>query len=294
MPTTHDGGLVLYEARDEVAIVTLNRPKVRNAQNSAMLYALDDALSQAAADDAIMVVVLRGAGGSFSAGHDIGPGRDVDKSYERMTLNPDHVGKPDGEARYLREAEVYLGLTWRWRELPKPTIAMVHGGCIGGGLMLAWACDMIVASEDAFFADPVVTAGAPSVEFFAHPWQMGARFAKEFLFLGESISAIRAEQIGMVNRVVPRDQLERVTLDLARRIARRPRFPLMLAKRMVNNAEELMGLRAGIESSFGYHLLAQLQVMHELGRSVLVEKPTRVARPRQQIRTSRRAKSAIQ
>ena len=120
--------------------------------------------------------MLAGAGDHFSAGHDIGtPGRDVDTSFDRAApaLWWDHVGKPGAEGRFARESEVYLGMCRRWRELPKPTIAMVQGACIAGGLMLAWCCDLIVAADDAFFADPVVRMGIPGVEYFAHPWVMG-------------------------------------------------------------------------------------------------------------------------
>src|SRR5690606_6146455 len=99
----------------------------------------------------------------------------------------------------------------RWREVPKPTIAMVQGACVAGGLMLAWVCDLIVASDDAFFADPVVRMGIPGVEYFAHPYELNPRIAKEFLFLGERMSAERAYQMGMLNRVVSRDQLEEET-----------------------------------------------------------------------------------
>ena len=99
------------------------------------------------------------------------------------------MGKAGGELRWAREQEVYLGMCRRWREIPKPTIAMVQGACIAGGLMLAWICDLIIASEDAFFADPVVRMGLPGVEYFAHPWVLGPRQAKEFLFLGERIGA---------------------------------------------------------------------------------------------------------
>src|SRR5690242_13830458 len=118
--------------------------------------------------------------------------------------------------------EVYLGMCRRWREIPKPSIAMVHGACIAGGLMLAWVCDLVLAAADAFFADPVVRMGIPGVEYFAHPWVMGPRFAKEFLFLGERVDARRAHELGMVNRVVARADLEASTLDLANRIATMP------------------------------------------------------------------------
>jgi len=250
--------VVLYERRGPVAVVTMNRPEYRNAQNSAMTYALDAAFTRAVDDREVSVIVLAGAGKHFSAGHDIGtPGRDVDKSFERKAvLWWDHVGREGADLRYAREMEVYLGMCRRWREIPKPTIAMVQGACIAGGLMLAWVCDLIVASDDAFFSDPVLKMGIPGVEYFAHPWAVGPRFAKEMLFTGDRFSAPRAYELGMVNRVVPRAELSSETLALAERIAAMPRFGLALAKRAVNLCEEQMGLRTGMDTVFGLHHLA--------------------------------------
>ncbi|WP_439658923.1 enoyl-CoA hydratase [Lentzea sp. HUAS TT2] len=249
---------VSYERRDAVAVVTMNRPEYRNAQNSAMTYALDEAFTRAVNDDEVKVIVLAGAGDHFSAGHDIGsPGRDVDVSFERKAVMWwDHVGREGGDLRFAREMEVYLGMCRRWREIPKPTIASVQGACVAGGLMLAWVCDLIVAAEDAFFADPVVRMGIPGVEYFAHPWMLGPRAAKEVLFTGDRFSAQRAYEWGMVSRVVPRDSLESSTLELAARISAMPRFGLALAKKAVNQSEDLMGLRAGMDSVFGLHHFA--------------------------------------
>ena len=136
--------VVEYRTEGPVAVVTLNRPRYRNAQNSAMTYALDDAFRTACDDDAVKVIVLGGAGDHFSAGHDIGtPERDIDTSFPRRAgMWWDHVGKPGAESRYARESEVYLGMCRRWREIPKPTIASVQGACVAGGLMLAWCCDL--------------------------------------------------------------------------------------------------------------------------------------------------------
>ena len=250
--------VVLYRTEGPVAVVTMNRPRYRNAQNSAMTYALDAAFTRAVDDHEVSVIVLAGAGEHFSAGHDIGsPGRDVDTSFERKSvLWWDHVGKEGGDQRYAREMEVYLGMCRRWREMPKPTIAMVQGACVAGGLMLAWVCDLIVASEDAFFADPVVRMGIPGVEYFAHPWVLGPRAAKEVLFTGDRFDAHRAREWGMVSRVVPRADLEAETHRLAERIATMPRFGLALAKRAVNQCEDLMGQRAGMDSVFGLHHFA--------------------------------------
>lgn len=250
--------VVTYEVHGSVARIELNRPEYRNAQNSRMTYALDAAYERATNDEAVKVIVLSGAGEHFCAGHDIGtPGRDVDTSFDRKAVIWwDHVDKVGGDQRFARESEVYLGMCRRWREIPKPTIAMVQGACVAGGLMLAWCCDLIVASDDAFFADPVVRMGIPGVEYFAHPWVMGPRAAKEFLFTGGRFDAQRALSLGMVNQVVPRDQLESTVTSLAERIAEMPRFGLALTKKAVNQSEDLMGLRAGMDSVFGLHHFA--------------------------------------
>lgn len=250
--------LVLVEKRGAVAIVTMNRPQYRNAQNAKMTFALDAAFSAAAADNDVHVIVLAGAGDHFSAGHDIGtPDRDIHKAFDRVATQwwP-HEDKAGAEAMYVREAELYLGMCRRWRELPKPVIAMVHGACVAGGLMLAWVCDLIIASDDAFFADPVLRMGIPGVEYFAHPFVMSPRLAKEFLFVGERMPAERAERIGMINRVVPRARLVEETLAVADKIAAMPRFGLALAKKAVNQAEDRMGMRDVMDATYALHHLA--------------------------------------
>jgi enoyl-CoA hydratase len=264
------GGPVLYETDGRVAIITLNRPATANAQDSALLYALDDAFHRFSQDDELGVAVLRGAGKHFSSGHDLSAAgmADYEVSYPRRSMWWDHVGKTAADNWLSRESEVYLGFCRRWRELPKPTIAMVHGACIAGGLMLAWACDLIVAADDASFSDPVIRMGAPGVEYFCHPWEMGSRRAKEFLFVGDSIDAAEAYRVGMLNHVWPRDELGERTMELAHKIASRGRFPLALAKLAVNRSEDAMGHRAGIDSVFGLHQLAHVQSLHESGSPI--------------------------
>lgn len=245
---------VLYEVRDGIATLTMNRPAFNNAQNSQMTYALDAGFRRAVDDDSVKVIVLRGAGKHFSAGHDIGtPGRDINKPFERESLWWDHSNKPGAEQLFVREQEVYLGMCRRWHDAPKPTIAMVQGACVAGGLMLAWVCDLIVASEDAFFQDPVVRMGIPGVEYFAHAHELNPRVAKEFLFLGERMKAERAHQMGMVNKVVSRDELEAATYEWAKKIAQQPRLGLALTKVVINRVEELQGLRTTMDLAFGYH-----------------------------------------
>ncbi len=258
MTVPEEGEVVTYEVRDSVAVVTLNRPDYRNAQNSVVTYALDAAFERAVQDDEVKVIVLAGNGKHFCAGHDIGtPGRDHHVHYDnKAVMWWDHVDKPGGDQRYAREMEVYLGMCRRWREIPKPMIAMVQGACIAGGLMLAWVCDLIVASEDAFFSDPVVRMGIPGVEYFAHPWVLGPRFAKEILYTGDRFTARRAYEVGMVNKVVPRADLTSETFAMAERISAMPRMGLALTKRAVNQCEDQMGMRNGMDSVFGLHHFA--------------------------------------
>jgi len=251
---------VTYATEGPVAIVSLNRPRFNNAQNSQMTYALDDAFQRAVNDDAIKVIVLRGEGKHFSAGHDIGtPGRDVEKSFDRRLMWADHTNKPGAEMLYTREHEVYLGMCRRWRDLPKPTVAAVQGACVAGGLMLAWICDLIVASEDAFFQDPVVRMGIPGVEYFAHAYELPPRVAKEFLMLGERMSAARAEQFGMVNRVVAHDALDQTAMEMALKMAEYPRLGLWLTKQAVNHTEELRGKRNAMDAQYHMHHFAHAQ-----------------------------------
>lgn len=248
---------VKYVVADGIATVTMSRTGFNNAQNSQMTYALDAAFRRAVDDDAVKVVVLRGEGKHFSAGHDIGtPGRDINKPFERVHLWWDHTNKPGGEYLYVREQEVYLNMCRRWRELPKPTIAMVQGACVAGGLMLAWVCDLIVASDDAFFQDPVVRMGIPGVEYFAHPYELNPRIAKEFLMTGDRMGAERAYQMGMVNKVVARAELEAATYALAARIAQQPRMGLALTKQAINHVEDLQGKRTAMDAVFAWHHFA--------------------------------------
>jgi enoyl-CoA hydratase len=251
---------VLYSVDGAVATVTMNRPKYNNAQNSQMTYALDAAFRRAVDDDNVRAIVLAGAGKHFSAGHDIGtPGRDVTKSWDRQMLVPDHTNKPAAEFLYTREHEVYIGMCRRWRDIPKPTIAAVQGACVAGGLMLAWVCDFIVATEDAFFQDPVNRMGIPGVEYFAHGFELPPRIAKEFIMLGERMPAERAYNFGMVNRLSTREALMADVKAMADELATRPRLGNWLTKQALNHVEELRGKRTATDAHFHMHHFAHAQ-----------------------------------
>lgn len=259
---------IIYEKPIEgVVRLSLNRPGQRNAQNLQMLYELTAAFDAAAQDDGVKVIILAGEGPHFSAGHDL-------KRSGKSELGKDFpvVGTWGGFAQagvhghFVREQEIYLTLTRRWRNIAKPTIAQVHGACLAGGLMLAWACDLIVASDDAYFSDPAVYFGLPGVEYFVHPWEMGARKAKEYLFTSSTWTAEEARQMGMVNHVVKRDDLEKFVLSMAETICAKPLFSLALAKEAVNRCIDISGQQAAIDSVFGLHHVAHAYNHQQHGR----------------------------
>jgi len=251
---------VRYDTEGAIAWITMNRPQFNNAQNSQMTYALDDAFRRATDDDNIRAIILAGEGRHFSAGHDIGtPGRDVHVPFDRRLLFPDHTNKPAAEFLYTREHEVYLGMCRRWREIPKPTIAMIQGACVAGGLMLAWICDLIVASDDAFFQDPVNRMGIPGVEYFAHGFELPPRIAKEFILLGERMPAQRAYELGMVNKIVPRDDLQETVRQMALKLAAQPPLGNWLTKQALNHVEDLRGKRTAMDAHYHMHHFAHAQ-----------------------------------
>lgn len=263
---------ILYDVPEAgIARITLNRADTRNAQSTRFLYALNDAFQRAAADDAVKVIVLRANGPHFSSGHDL---REPKETRERDTRVGNPVGVwagftgPGAEAQMAREKEIYLGFCERWRDLPKPTIAQVHGKVIAGGLMLVWPCDIVIASDDATFTDPTVAMGVGGVEYFVHPFELGVRKAKELLFTADWLTAQEAKELGMVNRVVPLSELDETVMAMARRIAAKPGFALKLAKEAVNAAEDAMGRPAALKTAFALHQLAHSHNMQVHGMLV--------------------------
>src|SRR4051812_12948054 len=251
---TDDGRIRREDPAPGVARIVLARAEKRNAQDKAMLYALDEAFAHAVRSPEVKVIVLAADGPDFSSGHDLSDAGAMESFAPRGMAAP--IDAPGAEGYYNVETEIYRELCLRWRELPKPTIASVQGRVIAGGLMLVWPCDLIVASDDATFADPVVAFGVNGHEYFAHAWELGARLAKEILFTGRALTADEGLRAGMVNRVVPRAELEAATLALATRIAARPSFGLQLAKKAVNHSLDAQGLRTAMDAAFAMHHLA--------------------------------------
>lgn len=253
-PARYDG--VRYEhLTPDIVNIAMARPQVRNAQDMQMTYALNAAFDRAAHDDAVKVIVLSGDGPHFSTGHDMGG--DSGMTWRNFPTVGTWAGfdAKGVEGLYGREKEIYLEMCERWRNLPKPVIAAVQGNCIAGGLMLAWCCDIIVATEDAQFKDPTLEFGVAGVEYFMHPWELGTRKAKVWLLTSDWLSAQEAQVCGMVNRVVPRDELMAQTLAMAQRIARKGSFVAKAAKEAVNHAQDVMGRRNAMQHAFGLHHL---------------------------------------
>lgn len=239
---------LLVEETGPVRTITTNRPEVLNAQSRILLEELDDAFLRAVDDSAVRVIILAGAGEHFSAGHDLGSPQEMEDQ-KKTALEPGFKGE------YRRLWERFFENTMRWRDLPKPTIAQVQGYCIMGGMMIASACDIIVASEDAQFADRAVKWGGAHVQYFSMPWDFGPRKTKELLFTGEFISAAEAEKAGLVNRVVPRERLAAETMALAQKIAERDPYALKLAKASVNETQDAQGWRQAMEGAFKNYML---------------------------------------
>jgi enoyl-CoA hydratase/carnithine racemase len=254
---------VLYESKDRIAAITLNRADARNAQNKQMLDELDACWTQAAQDDDVRVIVLKANGPHFSSGHDISlrPGEKPPVDFQK-----------DGLAAIFHYERVrFLGYSRRWRDVPKPSIAAVQGACIAGGMMLCWPCDLIVAAENAFFSDPVVRMGIGGVEYHGHTWEFGARKAKELLFTATKFDAHEAHRLGMVNRVVPTEKLEEETFALARQIAEMHPFALAQAKRMVNNTLDIMGQHNALQAAFDIHTTGHGNALSVSGMPMLMD-----------------------
>jgi enoyl-CoA hydratase len=257
----------VHEPGDQgIAVISLNRDSKRNAQNNQMTYELNACYDAAARDSNVKVIVLRAEGKHFSAGHDL---RDKSNHLDFPQVFPQSGFTGEGqEGMMAHEEEVYFNMCWRWRNIPKPVIAAAQGMTIAGGLMLLWVADIIIAADDATFSDPVVAFGVNGVEYFAHPWEFGARKAKELLFTGDTFTAHEAMDAGMINRVVPAADLDSATMTMAAKIATKPGFALKLAKESVNQTLEAQGQYNAFRAAFSLQHLGHANNKLRFGMAI--------------------------
>src|SRR5579875_2187498 len=256
-----DYKFVLYETFDEgrIARIMLNRPEARNAQNRGLLVELNDAFLRAEADDEVRVVILGGTGPMFSSGHDMGSKVSLEEfsgpnKHPTRTINGGT--RKAAESLMLQEWHYFFDNTRRWRNLRKITVGQAHGDVYAAGLMLLWACDLIVCAEGTRFADVVGTRlGMCGVEYFAHPWEFGPRKAKELLLASDSIDVEEAHRLGMVSKIFPKAELGQKTEEYARRIAKVPTMAALLIKESVNQSQDCMGFYNALNACFTMHEL---------------------------------------
>jgi len=243
---------VLYEKKEAIARITVNRPEVLNAITRQVYEEIDDAFTEAEKDNDIRVIVVAGAGKHFGAGHDLGS--------EQARLEEEKNPRDKTPLGFLRDMEngVYSYPRDHWRNIPKPTIAMVQGWCIMASWMLAAACDLIIAADDAMFQEKTTTSwGGATIEYPAYYIELGPRKAKELIWLTDYIDAKEALRLNIVNRVVPREHLEAETMKVAEKIALLDPWGLMASKMSINQAADIMGQAAAIKASCNFWILSR-------------------------------------
>jgi enoyl-CoA hydratase len=253
---------IRYEQQGRVARLILDRPKYRNAQSRVLIEELDDAFGRAAGDDGVGVIVLLGAGDHFSAGHDLGTAEEM----------ADRQARPYAEGlrgRYRRSWDLNIDTTLRWRNIPKPTVAAVQGYCIFAGWIIASACDVVFAADDAMFLPT-------NFQYFSVPWDLHPRKAKAILFESRFIDAQEAEALGFVDRVVARGRLDEEAMAYAARVAENDPFQLRIIKLAVNQALDAQGFTQHI---YGAHALHMLSSVGESDPGYMLDKPGGRRRP---------------
>src|SRR6476659_9358506 len=237
-----DLGRVIYETDGPVARIVLNWPDKANAQSSEMVWQVDACLDRAEDDAAVKVVILKGNGKGFCAGHAMG-GPDA---YPEFLASDEAIG-----SNWIGSRKLFLWPTLRLFEFPKPMIAQVHGYAVGGGTYWALLPDITIAADDAYFQMPLVQGlGFPGGETMIEPWVfMNWKRTYEYLYTAQTLSAAEALDVGLVNRVVARDDLDATVDELAAHVARAPLSTLMATKQLVQRGWELMVMRTHLQMS---------------------------------------------
>jgi enoyl-CoA hydratase len=234
---------IRYEVSDKIARITANRPKYRNAQSTVMMTEMDDAFEKANFDPDVRVITMFGEGDHFSAGHDLGTPEETE--YRKT----EYLIEEGVRGRYNHTREQFVDKTLRWRNVQKPTIAAVQGYCIFGGWIIASAMDIIFAAEDAMFLPT-------NFQYFSVPWDIHPRKVKEIIFEGRFIDAEEALKLGLVNRIVTREQLDAEVMEYAAKVAKNDPFQLRMMKMAVNGMQDAQGFSQHITSAHAMFLLS--------------------------------------
>ena len=249
---------LIYEKEDfeegSMVTITMNKPETLNALNIEFSREIDDAFTEVEHDDDVKVVVIKGAGKAFSAGYDLG---------RVYFVYGGGTGKPEDKSRRPSQRSRLAYDRWRSESLrkifflDKITIAQVHGYCIGGGLYMSLCCDMTIAAEDAKIGHSEQRLGF-SGTMYVFPIEValiGQKRARELLLTGKLIDGTEAERIGLVNQVVPADQLEAETRKLARSMTLLPRDGIAIGKATARLAYDSMGLSSAFGQGYMSHTL---------------------------------------
>ncbi len=228
---------VLYETRDEgrIAVISMARERYRNPLSQQMMGEIEAAFERGDNDSGVRVIVLRGLGPAFSGGHDLG-------SPDALATREQREGESMGK-RYPRTRGMDVDPHLYIRNIPKATIAMVHGTCVYASWMLASACDIVFAADDSRFL-------ATNFAYFSVPWDIGARRAKHMMFEGRFIDAPTAVDYGFVSAIYPQAELEAETMAYAARVAEQDPFQLRMMKHSINQMQEIQGFTPHVYSSF--------------------------------------------
>ena len=250
---------ITYEREGNIAIITLNRPEVLNAFNIKMTEEIDEAIKESEKDGNVHVIIITGAGRAFSSGYDLG---------EMDTYPFDDVEKI-WEFEYKKDFERMLNI---WN-CSKPIIAAVNGYAIAAGFILMSMCDIVIASEEAKFGMPAAKLmAAADLEISVIPWLVGIKKAKEFLFLGDMISANEAKEMGFINRIVPGDKLMDEAKDMADKIAKAAPFAIRMTKASLNRTLDIMGFTSALKAHFDTHILTHATSEGKVLQKELMEK----------------------
>lgn len=241
---TTDLETIRYETDGPVARIVLDVPEKANIQSAQQVADMDRCLERAEDDDDVKVLVLKANGNGFCAGHAIVEPEEMAEVYPTTGPTPERTWK-------RHNYDLFLWPPLRLWEFPKATISQVHGYCLGGGTIYAYLTDLTVAADDAYFQMPLPQGfGLPGAQTMVEPWLlMNWKKTAEYLYLAPTLTAEEAAEWGLVNRVVPRDDLEHTVEEMAAQIARMPMTTIMVIKAGIVRAWEQMGMRTHLQGS---------------------------------------------